>query len=251
MRSEPEQVRFEVDDEEKESDKQHHRIKEDPKEGIVYADYMLFTKEGELVEPEGMTKRKGLVTVLAAICKDSQYPFATVVPTKGGGNLALDSFTRWLHELAWEKVTLQVDTWNSMSNVDKVQQKMPTRVTRRKSPRYSSPLADGEMVNGLLAGKTRTWMIELSEKYKEKITPEHYIFPWVVRHSAWTVARFHKNKMNMKTSAYKIIKGNDCIDYIGETMPLGEAILGKYPKTKPTKDMSKAASRSKESTWER
>ena len=50
-------------------------------------------------------------------------------------------------------------------------------MTLRKSPRYSSQsLADGEMVNGLLAGKIRTWMLDLSEKYKEKITPEHYIY---------------------------------------------------------------------------
>ena len=82
----------------------------------------------------------------------------------------MDSFTRWLNELAWDKVTLQVDKENSMSNLfDKVQAKMPTRVTLRKSPRYSSQsLADGEMVNGLLAGKIRTWMLDLSEKYKER-----------------------------------------------------------------------------------
>ena len=107
-------------------DKHHHRRKENTKEHIVYADYMFFTKEGELVEAEGRTKRHGLVTVLTAICKDSQYPFATVVPTKGGGNFAVDSFTRWLNELAWDKVTLQVDKENLMSNLfDKVQAKMP------------------------------------------------------------------------------------------------------------------------------
>ena len=111
---------------------------------------------------------------------------------------------------------------------------MHGKVTVRRSPRYSpQSMAEGETINGLLAGKIRTGLFDLGDKYAEKITPEHYLFPWTVRHSAWTLARFHVNKM--RTTAYKIIKGND---YVSELFALGETIVGEYPRTK---DMPKAA----------
>ena len=109
----------------------------------------------------------------------------------------MDAFTRWLNELGWDKIVLHVDGENSMSNLlDKVQERMHGKVTVRRSPRYSpQSMAEGEMINGLLGGKIRTWLFDLSEKHAEKITPEDYLFPWIVRHSAWTLARFHVNKM--------------------------------------------------------
>ena len=111
---------------------------------------------------------------------------------------------------------------------DRVRDLMPERVEIRKSPRYSSQsLADGEMVNGLIAGKIRTWLCELSESYATKIGTEHYVFPWIVRHSAWTLARFHVNKS--KTTAFRVIKGRD---YVGELIPFGETVMGKFPKVK-------------------
>ena len=93
-------------------------------------------------------------------------------------------------------MVIQTDKENAMNKLfERVRDLMPERVDIRKSPRYSSQsLADGEMVNGLIAGKIRTWLCELSENYQEKIGTDHYMFPWVVRHSAWTLARFHINK---------------------------------------------------------
>eukprot|EP00435_Cladocopium_sp_Y103_P041544 s171_g11.t1 len=83
------------------------------------------------------------------------------------------------------------------------------------------------MVNGLIAGKICTWLCELSESYATKIGTEHYVFPWVVRHNAWTLAMFHVNKS--KTTAFRVIKGRD---YVGELIPLGETVMGKFPKVK-------------------
>ena len=122
-----------------------------------------------------------------------------------------------------------------MSNLlDKVQEKMHGKVTVRRSPRCSpQSMAEGEMINGLLAGKIRTWLFDSREKYAEKTTPEHYLFPQIVRHSAWSLARFHVYRM--RTAAYKIIKGND---YVSELFALGETVVGKYPRTK---HMPKAA----------
>lgn len=66
-------------------DGHHQRQREDKKERIVYSDYMFFSRTGEQVSQEEGKKQRGLITVLTAICKDSQFPFAVVVPSKGGG----------------------------------------------------------------------------------------------------------------------------------------------------------------------
>eukprot|EP00435_Cladocopium_sp_Y103_P065142 s324_g27.t1 len=213
-------------------DAPHRRSKEDKKEHITYSDYMFFSVDGEMVNrSEGKTPKgpKGLITVLTAICKDSQYPFAMVVPSKGGGYYSRDALAAWIRELGWNKVMIQIDQENSMNKVfDRVRDLMPERVEIQKSPRYSSQsLADGERVNGLIAGKIRTWLCELSESYATKIGTEHYVFPWVVRHSLWTLARFHVNKS--KTTAFRVIKGRD---YVGELIPLGETAMGKFPTVK-------------------
>ena len=210
-------------------DAPHRKQKEDKKQHIIYSDYMFFSTSGNEVSKEDGKKQKGLITVLTAICKDSQYPFAMVVPAKGGGYYARDALANWIRDLGWEKVIIQTDRENAMNKLfERVRDLMPERVDIRKSPRYSSQsLADGEMVNGLIAGKIRTWLCELSENYQEKIGTDHYMFPWVVRHSAWTLARFHINKT--KTTAFQVIKGRE---YISELMPLGETVMGKYPKVK-------------------
>ncbi|CAL1174155.1 unnamed protein product [Cladocopium goreaui] len=210
-------------------DAHHRRSKEDKKEHIIYSDYMFFSVDGEMVNRSEGKKQKGLITVLTAICKDSQYPFAMVVPSKGGEYYSRDALAAWIRDLGWNKVTIQIDQENSMNKLfDRVRDLMPERVEIRKSPRYSSQsLADGEMVNGLIAGKIRTWLCELSESYATKIGTEHYVFPWIVRHSAWTLARFHVNKS--KTTAFRVIKGRD---YVGELIPFGETVMGKFPKVK-------------------
>ena len=175
----------------------HHKRKEESKEHIIYSDYLFFNKDGHIIDKETGLKQKGLVTVLTAICKDSQFPFAIVVPAKGGNEYAIKALIAWIEE-----------------------------------PRYSSQsLADGEMVNGLIAGKVRTWMAEINENYKIKASCDHYhyIFPWVVRHAAWTLARFHINKS--RTTPYRIISG---AEYTGELIPLGETVMAKFPRAVST-----------------
>ena len=206
----------------------HHKRKEESKEHIIYSDYLFFNKDGHIIDKETGLKQKGLVTVLTAICKDSQFPFAIVVPAKGGNEYAIKALITWIEELGWDKVTIQVDQENSLHKLyDEVKKRMPEKkVKLRKSPRYSSQsLADGEMVNGLIAGKVRTWMAEINENYKIKASCDHYIFPWVVRHSAWTLARFHINKS--RTTPYRIISG---AEYTGELIPLGETVMAKFPR---------------------
>ncbi|CAE7561497.1 unnamed protein product [Symbiodinium natans] len=210
--------------------KQHRRVKEDPKEHVIYSDYMFFSGEGkEVNKEEGEKKRAGLVTVLTAICKESQYPFALVLPSKASVDYASKAMISWIKDLKWDKVVIHFDQESALNKIyERVQKEMGDTVTLRRSPRYSSQsLADGEMVNGFLAGKIRAWLAEVSEKYKVKIGCDSVLFPWIVRHSAWTVARFHIN--HSKTTAFRVING---FDYVGEMMTFGQVALAKFPKQK-------------------
>ena len=203
--------------------KPHYRATEDSKNHVVYSDYMFFTKEGRQVAKD--TKEKGLITVLTAIDKDSQYPFASVVPAKGAGVFAVEAMAKWIEQLGWDKVIVQIDQENALGSLyDKVKLKMPDKMTIRRSPKYSpQSLADGEMVNGLIAGKIRTWMAEIAKGYGEELRCDSVLFPWVVRHTAWTLARYHLNKS--KTTPFRVVHGHD---YTGELIPLGETVMAKF-----------------------
>ena len=151
-------------------DHPHRRSKHEPKEHIIYSDYMFFTKKGESVKKADGEKQKGLITVLTGICKSSQYPFAVVVPHKGGGEYAVSAMVQWVKDLRWDKVVIQTDRENALNKLyDKVQEKLGVdKVTLRKSPRYSSQsLADGEAING----SATSWTIwTLCKQMQQKST---------------------------------------------------------------------------------
>ena len=87
--------------------------------------------------------------------------------------------------------TIQIDQESALSKVfEQVQQRMGVDVVAiRKSPRYSSQsLADGEMVNGLIAGKVRTWIASMRDNYSEQaITTTDIMFPWIIRFVSWSL----------------------------------------------------------------
>lgn len=146
------------------------RQQEDKREHIIYFDRLFFSRTGEETSKKEGRKQKGLITVLTAIREGSQIPFAVVVPSNGGGYYARDAFLAWIKELGWVKVTIQFDQENAWNKLyERVRNLLPGQISIRKSPRYSSqPLADGDMINGWLAGKIRTWLAEISESYKMK-----------------------------------------------------------------------------------
>ena len=83
--------------------------------------------------------------------------FEILVPGKGTKRsmCSVNAVMEWIKSLGWKKVTIQIDQESALSKVfEQVQQRMGVAI--RKSPRCSSQsLADGEMVNGLIAGKVR------------------------------------------------------------------------------------------------
>ena len=216
----------------------HTKSHVDTHEHIVYADFMYFTSKGEELlvtegEPPSDVDGNDVVTVLTAIDKDSRWPFAIAIPSKkvdDPNSYAVKSLENWLVNLGWKQFTLQTAQKPVILKLAKTLQKKigNDKMQLRESPRYSSQsLADGETVNQQVAGRVRTWVSVLSEQYGVDIRNTHRLFPWIVRHVAWSMARLHVN--SSRTTPFRIIKGHD---YFGELLPFGERVQAKWPNMK-------------------
>ena len=196
----------------------HTKIHVDTHEHIVYAAFMYFTSKGEELqvtegEPPSDVDGNDVVTVLTAIDKDSRWPFAIAIPSKkvdDPNSYAVKSLENWLVNLGWKQFTFQTDQEPVILKLTKTLQKKTgnDKMQLREGPRYSSQsLADGETVNQQGAGRVRTWVSVLSEKYGVDIRNTHRLFPWIVRHVAWSMARLHVN--SSRTTPFRIIKGHE------------------------------------------
>ena len=210
----------------------------------VYAVFMYFSSKGEEVQPGDLPEGADggdVVTVLTAIDKDSRWPFAVVIPSKkidDPNSYAVKSLETWLLGLGWKQFTFQTDQEPAiMKLANMVRKKMGhDKMQVRQSPRYSSQsLAEGETVNQQIAGRVRTWVSVLSEQYQVDIRNTHRLFPWIVRHVAWAMARLHVN--TSRTTPFRIIKGHD---FFGELLAFGECVLAKWPNMK---DLAKGVPR--------
>eukprot|EP00969_Alexandrium_andersonii_P339828 15021909-Alexandrium_andersonii.AAC.1 len=91
----------------------------------------------------------------------------------------------------------------------------------RTPPKYSSgSLGLCERTHLTLAGQERTMRLEVESIYGKQLLPSHVLWPWLVRHASWLVARFHV-RSNGRT-AYRDVHD---VDYKSAIIPFGETIL--------------------------
>ena len=124
--------------------------------------------------------------------------------------------------LGWKPFTFQTDQEPVILKLAKTLQKKIGNQLRERPRSSSQSLADGETVNQQGAGRVRTWVSVLSEQYGVDIRNTHRLFPWIVRHVAWSMARLHVN--SSRTTPFRIIKGHD---FCGELLPFGECVQSK------------------------
>ena len=63
----------------------------------------------------------------------------------------------------------------------------------------------------------------IEQTYCIKITPDMHVWPWLVRHSAWLVERFHI-KLNRRTAFQDLTDEQ----YKGQIAPFGETLLFRH-----------------------
>ena len=99
------------------------------------------------------------------------------------------------------------------------------KVFTEKTPRYSpQSLGSVGAQQALLKGDVMTLKSRPEEETGKDVTPAVNIWPWMVRHAAWTRSRF-AIKANMKT-AHEDAYG---FSYTTPIVPFGEAVLFRMP----------------------
>ena len=74
--------------------------------------------------------------------------------------------------------------------------------------------------------KVKAFRFRVEKAYKKKITPNHVLYPWLVRHAGWIVNRYRRRGDGL--TSYHAITGTG---YTGEIVPFGETVLYKIPIT--------------------
>jgi hypothetical protein len=70
----------------------------------------------------------------------------------------------------------------------------------------------------------KTLRYDVENKYGTKLTPNHVMWSWFVRHSGWATTRFRVRGDGH--SSYFASHGHE---YTGEVVPFGESVLFKAP----------------------
>ena len=82
-------------------------------------------------------------------------------------------------------------------------------------------------MNGFAASQIRTLWLDVRQRYPE-LDVSSNLTPWLVRHAAWLIARYHTRSRDGMTP-YKLVTGGD---YNHPVATLGEIVLGKVPSPK-------------------
>ena len=82
-------------------------------------------------------------------------------------------------------------------------------------------------MNGFAASQIRTLWLDVRQRYPE-LDVSSNLTPWLVRHAAWLIARYHTRSRDGMTP-YKLVTGGDCNHPVAT---LGEIVLGKVPSPK-------------------
>ena len=188
------------------------------------------------------------VCILTGVDYQTGWPLAAVLPSKAITPYAIELVLEFLDKLAHEKVVLHSDGEVAMKNLLEAVAKKSTKPTLlRYTPRHS-PESIGRLavVQQHLQGQIRTLKLDVESRYGIPIGSSSAIFPWIVRHCAWVIARFHV-KLNGQTS-YEHAYGTS---YTGAVVPILETCLFQHAVSETghlTKDIRRAKATS---TWQR
>ncbi|CAE8683062.1 unnamed protein product [Polarella glacialis] len=198
---------------------------EDPTTPLVQIDYMFMSRDGTLVEDESR-----LVTMLTGIAASSGWPLAVMVPHKGTGggkDYAVRALELFLTGLGEPLIMLQYDGENPIMVLAQAVRKRlgSDKIQLRQSPRYShQSLGACEGNGGWLAGHIRAWLADAQARYPtDSIDVNHNVFPWLVRHVGWLIARFH---VKHGLTPYRCVKDRD---YQSPICIFAETVSAKIP----------------------
>ena len=96
-----------------------------------------------------------------------------------------------------------------------------------------------EHANGTVQGQLRAYYLDVKERMKVRVIPDTQLFPWILRHSLWTVVRCQSDQRTKQTPCDRT-RGCRCESAL---LPFGEVVMAKIA------DADKMRASKSDSAW--
>ena len=197
---------------------------------MIQMDYFfLATEKEEEVEDESR-----LVTILCLTDTLTGWPLALQLPNKSReasqSKYVLRNIDLYFKTLGYDKIILQQDGEPAIRALGNSIQRYvgASKVSVRESPpKQHQSQGAVESMNGFVASQIRALWMDVRTRYPE-LDVSCNLTPWLVRHAAWLIARYHTRSRDGLTP-YRMVNG---ADYNHPLATLGEIVLGKIPMPK-------------------
>jgi hypothetical protein len=193
-------------------------------------DYFFLSPERE----EEVEDESRLVTILCLTDTGTGWPLTLQLPNKSvevaQSKYCLQNIDLYFKNLRYDKIILQHDGEPAIRALaNSIQRHVgASKVSVREAPpKQHQSQGTAESMNGFAASQIRTLWLDVRQRYPE-LDVSSNLTPWLVRHAAWLIARYHTRSRDGVTP-YKLVTGGD---YNHPVATLGEIVLGKVPSPK-------------------
>ena len=179
--------------------------------------FMFVGAEGTFVD-----EPRSKATVLLVICKDDGNLSATEVRTKTY-EYGVEMVLRFLS--TYEGVEIKTDGEPSIVEIARRVQARRDKTTTlaQTSVGGHQEIEAVERANETVQAQLRAYYLDVQERTKERIIAGTQLFPWMLRHSVWTVVRYQSDQRTKQTP-YERTRG---CRYESALVPFGEVVMAK------------------------
>ena len=172
----------------------YHREAPQPVDGDVartQMDFMFVGAEGTFVD-----EPRAKATVLMVICKDDGNLSATEVRAKID-EYGVEMVLRFLS--TYEGVGIKTDGEPSIVEIARQWWARHDKTTTGTDVGGHQEIGAVERANGTLQAQLRAYYLDVQEHTKVRVIPGTQLFPWMLRHSVWTVVRYQSVQRTKQT----------------------------------------------------
>ena len=164
----------------------YHREAPQPMDGDVARIQMDFMSEGTFVD-----EPRARATVLMVICKDDGNLSATEVRSKTD-EYGVDMVLRFLS--TYESIEIKTDGEPSIVEIAR-----RVQARRDKTTTLAHTSVGHQEMELWSVRMLRAYYLDVQERMKVRIIPGTQLFPWMLRHSVWTVVRYQSDQRTKQT----------------------------------------------------
>ena len=178
----------------------------------------------------GNPLQKAESTCLVVVDNDTGYPCAITTPTKDMSSMSylIAVCVKFIEFMKHDRVCIRTDGEPSIKSLAlKIKQaRLPKVTILEDTPLYSSA-SNGRAERTIQTVRRQAIALRLGveRQYGVKIDASHPLYSWLMRHSAWLLARYH-----VKASGRTCF--NEAFDthYSSEILPFAETVLFREPR---------------------